>query len=500
MYEAHFGFNKRPFASVPRVDQYFPGAAMEGARQTLTRCIQRAEGTSIVIGPSGTGKTLLCQTLVEQFQDTLQTVHLSSGRLSTRRALLQAILFGLGQPYRGMDEGELRLALVDYLTLGDKCTEGLLLLVDEAHTLPLRLVDEIRMITNLVSRGEPRVRLAMAGSPALEERLASPKLESFNQRIVARCYLESFNREETRQYVESQVKWAGATPSKLFASDAYPAIHQATDGVPRLINQLCDHALLLAFARGQRQISRATIEEAWADLQQLPAPWTGGEVTEEENNVIEFGGLDDELSESGEASESTAQPAPALRVAQTPDETASNPAAQVAEIQQALASLDEDFQPAGAIRPEMELVFDDLNNPFSEEFEEEEIVVDRYTTVCRSSQQEHPMVFTRDEREQLQPLRPAASVSPSEAAPAAAAKTERQAYPAEHAYETPAAQADAVALETVPLRAEEPAPADNDGLIVVEDDYDEDVPRPHKPVPVRRQEYRQLFAHLRRSC
>jgi type II secretory pathway predicted ATPase ExeA len=497
MYEAHFGLNKRPFASVPRVDQYFPGAAIEGARQTLTRCIQRAEGTSIVIGPSGTGKTLLCQTLVEQFKDTFQTVHLSSGRLSTRRALLQAILFGLGQPYRGMDEGELRLSLVDYLTLGDKCTDGMLLLVDEAHTLPLRLVDEIRMITNLVSQGQPRVRLALAGSPALEERLASPKLESFNQRIVARCYLESFNREETRQYVEAQTKGAGVTPSKLFASDVYPAIHQATDGVPRLINQLCDHALLLAFARGQRQISRATIEEAWADLQQLPTPWTGGEAKEEENNVIEFGGLDDEPSESDDT---MAQPAPALRVALTPDESAPNPAAQVAEIQQALASLDDDFQPAGAIRPEMELVFDDLSNPFSEEFEEEEIVVDRYTTICRSSQQEHPMVFTRQESEQLQPLRPAASVSPSVAAPAASAPPEPRAYPAEHAYETPAATANPVELETVPLRAESPAPVDDESLIVVEDDYDDDVPRPHKPAPVRRQEYRQLFAHLRRSC
>ena len=94
--------------------------------------------------------------------------------------------------------------------------------------------------------------------------MASPKLESFNQRIVARCYLESFNREETQQYVQSQVKGVGASPGKLMTEDVYVALHQATDGVPRLINQLCDHALLLAFARGQRQITGGG-QEAWAD-------------------------------------------------------------------------------------------------------------------------------------------------------------------------------------------------------------------------------------------
>ena len=134
---------------------------------------------------------------------------LSSGRLSTRRALLQAILFELGQPYRGMDEGELRLALVDYLTAGEDCPQGMVLLVDEAHTLPLRLLEEIRMITNLVRDGQPAVRLVLAGGCVLEERFASPKLESFSQRIVARCYLESFNRTETQQYIRAQIDAAG---------------------------------------------------------------------------------------------------------------------------------------------------------------------------------------------------------------------------------------------------------------------------------------------------
>ena len=100
---------------------------------------------------------------------------LASGRLSTRRALFQAILYELGRPYRGMDEGELRLAVVDYLMAGDNNSRGLVLLVDEAHTLPLRLLEEIRLLTNLARSGQPLVRLVMAGGPALEERFASPE-------------------------------------------------------------------------------------------------------------------------------------------------------------------------------------------------------------------------------------------------------------------------------------------------------------------------------------
>ena len=119
MYDGCFGLNRRPFASVPQIDRYFAATAIEGARTTLARCIQRGEGAGLVIGPSGTGKTLLCLLLAEQFRRSFQVAMLASGRLSTRRALFQAILYELGRPYRGMDEGETRLAVIDYLMAGD---------------------------------------------------------------------------------------------------------------------------------------------------------------------------------------------------------------------------------------------------------------------------------------------------------------------------------------------------------------------------------------------
>ena len=124
MYDAYFDFSRRPFASVPQADRYFPGSTIEAARQTLARCVERGEGAGMVVGPSGTGKTLLCQVLTEQLKDSFQVALLASGRLSTRRNLFQAILYELGRPYHGMDEGELRLALTDYLLAGDDCPQG----------------------------------------------------------------------------------------------------------------------------------------------------------------------------------------------------------------------------------------------------------------------------------------------------------------------------------------------------------------------------------------
>lgn len=384
MYDGCFGLNRRPFASVPQIDHYFPATAIEGARTTLARSIQRGEGTGLVIGPSGTGKTLLCLLLAEQFRRLFQIVMLQSGRLSTRRALFQAILYELGQPYRDMDEGEARLAVIDYLTTGDGSSRGMVLLVDEAHTLPLRLLDEIRLLTNLVRSGQPLVRAVLAGGPVLEERFASPKLDSFSQRLSARCYLEALNRTETESYVRSQINSAGGHGDRVFSDETCQSVFQATGGVPRLVNQLCDHALLLAYVAGRERIEPATVEEAWSDLQQLPTPWTGESKQEPAGGVIEFGSLDEQTDTAPTATAAAPSP-PTLRITSADEEHDAGegePDRQICRIERLLAVADDDFQPAGSIGPEVELGFDGAIHPFQEEFEHEEVVADRYAVMA----------------------------------------------------------------------------------------------------------------------
>jgi type II secretory pathway predicted ATPase ExeA len=295
MYEAIFHLDSRPFPSTPRVDRYFPASTIEEALRTVSRCVDRSEGPGLVIGGPGTGKSLLCEMLATRFRERFHVVRLDSGRLCTRRALLQNILFELHLPYRETDEGCLRLALIDFLEPGEASREGMLLLVDEAHTLPLRLIEEIRMITNLVRDGQPRARLVLAGDTMLEEHLGDPNLESLNQRIAARCYLRALNYEETIDFISSQIAAVGGSSSQLFADDALQAVYHATDGIPRLINQVCDHALLLLADKHRTRLDKGVIEEAWADLQQLPMPASSETPAPAAGSgVVEFGSLDEE--------------------------------------------------------------------------------------------------------------------------------------------------------------------------------------------------------------
>jgi type II secretory pathway predicted ATPase ExeA len=303
MYESLYGMHRRPFLAAPSPGRYFAAASIENARLTLTRCIERAAGGGMIVGPAGTGKTLLLHVLAEQFKERFQPALLTGGHLTTRRALLQVILFELGLPYRKLEEGELRLALIEHLTRSEHGPAGMLLLVDEAHALPIRLLEEVRMITNLVRHGQTCVHLVLAGSAALEDRLTSPKLDSLNQRLACRCYLQPLDRVETREYARHQLAAAGGRPDEILTPEALESVYRATDGVPRLINQVCDQSLMLAYADGRRQVTGDVVEQAWSDLQQLPAPWVGGEsnppasAPNTEATVIEFGQLDDDSTE-----------------------------------------------------------------------------------------------------------------------------------------------------------------------------------------------------------
>ena len=299
MYESFFEFSSRPFRAVPQTSLYFPATAIESARCKLTRCIERAEGCGLLIGATGMGKTLLCEVLAEHFSGPFTPLLLANLRLTTCKELLQALLHQLGAPHLRLQEGELRLSLIDHLHPEGSHPNGILLIADEAHTLPPRLFEELRLLTNMVRNGNPRIRLIMAGGPVLEERFAQPRMASFNQRIAARCYLEPFTANESSEYVRAQTAGAGADPDQVWDETALRAIHRHANGCPRLINQLCDQALVLAASASCRQLAESEIDTAWADLQQLPLP-TGRDTIasiEDQNSethtaVIEFGSLD----------------------------------------------------------------------------------------------------------------------------------------------------------------------------------------------------------------
>jgi type II secretory pathway predicted ATPase ExeA len=350
---------ERVFPACPQVGRYFPAASIEDARCRVGRAIDRGDGPCLVVGGPGTGKSLLLQVLAAQYHERFDVVLLACAPLRTRRALLQAILFELGLPHRITGEGDLRLSLLDHLLSAKESPSGLLLLVDEAQSLSPALLDELRVMTNLVRGGAPRVRLVLAGSAALEESFAHVELESFSQRLSARCYLAPMTRKETSQYIRAQIAASAGDPNELFAEEAAAAVFEATDGVPRLVNQLCDRALVMAESQSLARIDRNLIQAAWSDLQQLPTPWETSSSTSaaaSSPQVVEFGQLrdepivDDELCEDMAAIEPTE-----LDVEDVPQELP---------------------MPSGAFERAEAIV--DPANPFGEQFDEEELVLDNF--------------------------------------------------------------------------------------------------------------------------
>ncbi|MFM9059103.1 MAG: ExeA family protein [Planctomycetaceae bacterium] len=321
--------------AAPRTQFYHPAAAIDAGLHSIERAIRRAEGVALVVGQPGTGKSLLLAKVAEHVRDDFDVAFLTGTRILTRRALWQSVLAEIGEPYRGIDEVELRMAIVERIRGLAAAGSGLVILVDEAHTLPTRLIEELRLLTN-VPTPLPAVHIVLAGGPKLEELLGLPRMESLAQRIAVRTYLEPLDHAETMAYLRTLPKAAGLEWDRLFAPGCDDAVFAATDGVPRLVNQICDQALVIATAAGRRATS-ADVAAAWREIQKLPAPagversasslsahpsrhdetardaprFTADDDLADTATVIEFGGLDDDLDPADEPHAETVEDEPA---------------------------------------------------------------------------------------------------------------------------------------------------------------------------------------------
>ena len=485
--------SSRPFLAAPRVDFYHAAKQIDAALHGLDRLVRRAEGIGLVVGPPGTGKSLLLAKVAESLRDDFDVALLSGARICTRRALWQSILAEIGEPYRGIDEAELRIGVVERVRGLAATGSGLVVLVDEGNTLPSRLIEELRLLTNIPTP-MPAVHIVLAGTGELEEVLGTPRMESFSQRIGARFYLEPLDHAETAAYVRTQMKAASLDWDAAFGPGCDDAVFTASDGVPRLINQICDHALLLVAEAGRKRAVPADIDAAWREIQRLPAPAAivhgsaaAAEAECESPVAAESDGMDIiEFGSFGEPAFDGAAPVGVLADEQDDDTLLEAVATETAAVDAAPTVVSAGSKDPWQ-GPEVELVFDPYADPFEEYFEQEERVVERYVMRGPEDFSAHRHVASREGLSLARQL-DAFEQLPPQPVPVAG----------EPATEPVVGAPVAVAVDADAAVATEPDDAD---MVVIEEDFLDHPSDRHKKsiFAVRPGDYRSLFARLRRG-
>jgi type II secretory pathway predicted ATPase ExeA len=267
MYKQFFGLTKNPFEISP--DPYFYHATPRHneALANLHYGVGRRKGFIVITGEVGTGKTLLVRCLLAELRkNNIAFGYVFNPLLSTTE-FFQYIMADLGLQYSGRSKTEMLLDLNRFLI--QRHARGLItaLVVDEAQALRPELLEEIRLLTNLETSQQKLLQIVLMGQPELEAVLDSPSLRQLKQRVSLRCQLLPLDEEQTRSYILSRLERAGASGQPpIFDDEALKKVYEYSRGIPRIINNLCENAMVNAFAREVRTVSPEMISEVAADF------------------------------------------------------------------------------------------------------------------------------------------------------------------------------------------------------------------------------------------
>ncbi|MFO0918909.1 MAG: ATP-binding protein [Planctomycetaceae bacterium] len=291
MYEKFFDLQRRPFAASPDSTCFHHTQSVQTVFDEIVVCLERGSGIAVITAAPGVGKSLLCQRIKDELPTGYVAIVLRHANFNTPTALLQTLLSELKEKISGLTEQELRLQWENALTTIRSRNQSLVLVCDEAHRLDEVVLEELRTMTDLADHGVPWVRLLLVGQFELEEKLASPGLSALNQRIRSNASLSSLTTSEAIDYIDYRITWAGGRTEEVFTPEALLAIAEAADGVPRCLNQLSDHVLLLAYVAETKPAGVDLVTEALQDLKHLPLNWnirSPRELTGEHTDLAEL--------------------------------------------------------------------------------------------------------------------------------------------------------------------------------------------------------------------
>jgi general secretion pathway protein A len=266
MYKAFFGLNSTPFNLSPDPSFLYRSTQHEEALASLTYGVQSRKGFIVLTGEVGTGKT----TMLECLRDHLTShqtpfAFLFNSRL-TPEQFFEMIAYDFDLSCTRNSKTEVLLALNQMLIQRVNQNQTTVLIVDEAQNLDWDVLEEIRLLGNLETRRGKMLQIVLSGQPELDRKLEEREYRQLKQRIALRCHLRPLDAPETTEYIASRLARAGMREQTVFPPDVLAEIHLRTQGIPRLINSVCDNLMLTCFAMESKQASVAMIEEVSRDL------------------------------------------------------------------------------------------------------------------------------------------------------------------------------------------------------------------------------------------
>src|SRR5579871_1462596 len=266
MYKEFFGLRANPFNVNPDPRYLFLTRHTEEALACLTYGIQSRKGFVLLTGEVGTGKTTLINKLLEWLRlQQVATAFIFNSRLNTTQ-FLDYMMADFGIPCDSRAKSQILLRLYNWLLDRYRAGETAVLIIDEAQNLSDDVLEEIRLMTNLETFTEKLLQIVLVGQTELEQKLKQPHLRQLRQRLTLRAKTHPLGAEETRAYIQQRLRIAGSNGQQIFDTDALAAIHRYANGIPRVVNLICEHRLVSAFVDQQKVIMPTVVDTVARDF------------------------------------------------------------------------------------------------------------------------------------------------------------------------------------------------------------------------------------------
>ena len=266
MYNDFYKLKEAPFNITSDPDFFFPSSRHEEAFSHLVYGIKSRRGIVVITGEIGTGKTTLCRILLNRLDKTVKTALILNPNFSDLQ-LLQMIINDLDICYTKKTKLDLVGAITLFLIEESAKGHNVAVIIDECQNLNIRQLEQIRLLSNLETEKEKLLQIILVGQPELGEKLKNPALRQLTQRVTVRYHILPLQKKEIGDYIQHRLKVAGGDPKLHFTPQAIETIFAISQGTPRVINILCDRALLAGFSRETFTIDHSLIQESAKETQ-----------------------------------------------------------------------------------------------------------------------------------------------------------------------------------------------------------------------------------------